>query len=167
MKKLAVVTLGLLLTISAAGCAQTGNAAETQGIAAEQTKAVETAKEEEQLKLYFNGIEFVMTWEDNAAVRELRNRLADGPITVTTHGYGGWEQVGSLGFTLPTEDTYLNAHSGDVVLYCGSQIVLFYGNNGWDYTPLGHIQGRSTEELKQIMESSKNTVVLSVENPEI
>ena len=112
-----------------------------------------------------NGTTLTMTVADNTAARELLAMLADCPITVTTHGYGGWEQVGSLGFSLPAEDTYLTAQPGDVMLYCGNQIVLFYGNNSWDYTLLGHIQDRTADELKELLGSGEDTVVLSLEAP--
>ena len=125
--------------------------------------AEENTVEEQIMYITINGTTLTMTVADNTAARELLTMLADGPITVTTHGYGGWEQVGSLGFSLPAEDTYLTAQPGDVMLYCGNQIVLFYGSNGWDYTQLGHIQDKTADELKELLGSGEDTVVLSLE----
>ena len=147
LKKLIALLLAVLL-LCAAACAE------------------ETTVEEQAMYITINGTTLTMTVADNAAARELLAMLADGPITVTTHGYGGWEQVGGLGFSLPAEDTWLNARPGDVMLYCGDQIVLFYGSNGWDYTQLGHIQGKTADELKEILGSGEDTVVLSLEAPE-
>ena len=147
LKKLIAMLLAALL-LCAAACAE------------------ETTVEEQAMYITINGTTLSMTVAENAAARELLTMLADGPITVTTHGYGGWEQVGSLGFSLPAEDTYLTAQPGDVMLYCGNQIVLFYGNNSWDYTLLGHIQDRTADELKEILGSGEDTVVLSLEAPE-
>ena len=127
--------------------------------------AEETTVEEPIMYITINGTTLTMAVADNAATRELLDLLEDGPITVTTHGYGGWEQVGSLGFSLPAEDMYLTAQPGDVMLYCGNQIVLFYGSNGWDYTQLGHIQDRTADELKELLGSGEDTVVLSLEAP--
>ena len=125
--------------------------------------AEENTVEEQTMYITINGTTLSMTVADSTAARELLAMLADGPITVTTHGYGGWEQVGSLGFSLTAEDTYLTAQPGDVMLYCGNQIVLFYGNNGWEYTRLGHIQDKTADELKQLLGSGTDTVVLSLE----
>ena len=146
LKKLIALMLAVLL-LCAAACAE------------------ENIVEEQTMYITINGTTLTMTVADNAAARELLAMLADGPITVTTHGYGGWEQVGSLGFSLPSEDTWLTAQPGDVMLYCGNQIVLFYGSNGWDYTQLGHIQDRTADELKQLLGSGEDTVVLSLEAP--
>ena len=147
LKKLITLLLAALLLFTAA-CAE------------------ENTVEEPIMYITINGTTLTMTVADNAAARELLAMLADGPITVTTHGYGGWEQVGSLGFSLPAEDTWLTAEPGDVMLYCGNQIVLFYGNNGWDYTLLGHIQDKTADELKALLGSGEDTVVLSLEAPE-
>ena len=146
LKKLIAMLLAALL-LCAAACAE------------------EMTAEEQIMYITINGTTLTMTVADNTAARELLAMLADGPITVTTHGYGGWEQVGSLGFSLPAEDTYLTARPGDVMLYCGNQIVLFYGSNGWDYTRLGHIQDKNADELKELLGSGEDTVTLSLEAP--
>ena len=64
----------------------------------------------------------------------------NGPLTLSLHEYGGFEKVGPLGQSLPTEDRQITTRSGDIVLYQGNQLVLFYGSNSWSYTKL------STEE---------------------
>lgn len=65
--------------------------------------------------------------------------LADGPLTIEVSDYGGFEKVGPLGQRLPTENTQTTTQAGDIVLYQGDQIVLFYGSNSWSYTRLGRI----------------------------
>ena len=173
MKRFAGVILCLILVLSMAGCAQVENEAETQGISAEQTEAVcEVAaseqaentdsevsdessepvevKEETELKLYFNDTEIPVTWENNAAVRELSEEAAGGDITVSMSMYGGWEQVGSLGRSYTRNDSQMTTMNGDIVLYSGNQIVVFYGSNSWAYTKLGKMnlsEGEVTELL--------------------
>lgn len=82
---------------------------------------------------------FTATLADNAGVRALVDMLREGPVTLEMSDYAGFEKVGPLGRTLPTEDRETATVPGDVVLYCGDKLVLFYGENAWSYTPIGHI----------------------------
>ena len=75
--------------------------------------------------------------EDNSATRELIELLQQASITYTARDYGGFEKVGELGHSLPTSNEQITTQAGDVILYSGSQIVLFYGSNSWSYTRLG------------------------------
>ena len=79
--------------------------------------------------------------------------------------YGGFEQVGSLGASLPREDAQTTTDAGDIVLYQGNQIVMFYGSNSWAYTRLGKISGLSRQELQNLLGGDGVTVVLSVGSP--
>jgi len=89
--------------------------------------------------------------EDNSATIELKERLKNGDIIINAHEYGGFEKVGDLGFSLPREDTNITTSSGDIVLYQGNQISLFYNSNSWSYTKLGKIQNISSSEFKNIL----------------
>ncbi len=101
--------------------------------------------------------------EKNSAVNALVELLKEGDISYTAHDYGGFEKVGALGHTLPREDEQMTTEAGDVILYSGDQIVLFYGSNSWSYTKLGKIQG-SVSEIKDILtESNPVTVMISLQ----
>lgn len=100
------------------------------------TKEDETANMKLILKI--NDIEVEVTWTDNDSVRALKNLAKDG-LTINMSKYGGFEQVGSIGTTLPSSDTRITTNPGDVVLYSSNQMVIFYGSNTWNYTKLGHI----------------------------
>ncbi len=93
-----------------------------------------------------NGEEYPVEWEDNESVEALKGLC---PLTVDMSMYGGFEQVGSLGSTLPRNDEQTAADYGDIVLYSGDRIVVFYGTNSWAYTRLGHILAD-----KEIMEEA-------------
>lgn len=82
---------------------------------------------------------FSATFADNSGAQALKELLADGDITIRMSDYGGFEKVGSLGQSLPTENSQTTTQAGDIVLYQGSQIVIFYGSNSWSYTQLGKI----------------------------
>ena len=102
----------------------------------------QTTKEDEttnmELTLKINDIEVDVIWTDNDSVRALKNLAKDG-LTINMSKYGGFEQVGSIGSTLPSADTRITTNPGDIVLYSSNQIVLFYDSNTWSYTKLGHI----------------------------
>lgn len=99
---------------------------------------------------------------ENAATEVLAERLETGPITIEMNDYGGWEKVGSFGFSLPASNEQMTAQPCDYVLYQGNQLVIFYGSNSWSYTPLGRIDGVESAELKQILGSGDVTVTISL-----
>ena len=96
--------------------------------------------------------------EENEATLELLRRLREGEITCTVDDYGGFEKVGPLGFDLPRNDTLTNVRSGDIVLYSGNQIVLFYGNNSWTYTRLGYAEGVSQNEWRDFLSAGAGEI---------
>ena len=86
---------------------------------------------------------FTATLEDNAAVRELIEMIKDKPITIKMNDYSGFEKVGSLGRSLTTDNHQTTTSAGDIVLYNGNQMVMFYGSNSWSYTRIGKIDDLS------------------------
>lgn len=100
------------------------------------------------------------TFYDNASVKELK-RLAKDTLVISMHMYGGFEQVGSIGHSLPSSDQELTTDYGDIVLYSSNQLVIFYGSNTWNYTKLGNIH-LSKEELKTLLSNGDVVVTLSL-----
>lgn len=94
---------------------------------------------EMKLKLRIKDYEFDVTLEENDATRELVEMARNEPITINFEDYGGFEKVGPLGRSLTTDNTRITTKAGDIVLYQGNQIVMFYGSNTWSYTMLGHV----------------------------
>jgi hypothetical protein len=86
-----------------------------------------------------------------------------GSVTIKTEPYGGFEQVGSIGTTLPSNDTDIRTNSGDIMLYSGSQMVVFYGSNSWAYTRLGKITDKSDSELRELLGGDGVTVNITSE----
>ena len=101
-------------------------------------------------------------WEDNESVQALKELCQDGPITINMSMYGGFEQVGSIGQSLPANDIQMSTQAGDIVLYSGNQIVVFYGSNSWAYTKLGHITNKADQELAQML--GNGDVTLTIES---
>ena len=116
---------------------------------------------EKTLHLFINDREIAVNWEDNESVKALIDLVSSGPLTVQMSMYGGFEQVGSLGTTLPRNDSQTTTQSGDIVLYSGNQIVIFYGSNSWAYTRLGKVADQSPAEMKTLLGSGDVIVALS------
>lgn len=106
------------------------------------------------------------TLVDNAATKALVEKLQQAPVTVTLNSSGDFEIWGALGFSLPTSNQQMTAQPGDVILYSGSNICLFYGSNSWSYTRLGKIDGLSGNELRTFLKAGENniSVTLSLTN---
>lgn len=102
-------------------------------------------------------------WEDNQAVEKLRDMAKDGDITIQMSMYGGFEQVGSIGQSLPRDDKQTTTTSGDIVLYSGNQMVVFYGSNSWSYTRLGHISDKDEAEKADLLSQGDVTITISIE----
>ena len=122
----------------------------------DRERFVRVEKEDESMKLSINGTEVPVTWENNDSVAALRGLL---PLPVKMSMYGGFEQVGPLGQSLPRDDKQTVTAPGDIVLYSGDQIVLFYGSNSWAYTRLGHVD-LSPEEMAALL--SRGDAVLTL-----
>ena len=120
----------------------------------------------QKMFITIGGVTKTATLVDNAATQELVARLQQAPVTVTLNSSGGFEIWGALGFSLPTSNEQVNAQPGDIVLYNGSNICMFYGTNSWSYTRLGHIDGLSESELRTVLHAGESniSVTLSLEN---
>lgn len=119
-------------------------------------------------KMYItiDGRTEAVTLVNNSATQALVAKLQEAPVTVTLNSSGGFEIWGALGFSLPTSNEQINAQPGDVILYNGSNICMFYGTNSWSYTRLGKIDGLTESELRTFLKAghSNISVTLSLNN---
>lgn len=123
----------------------------------------ETDPTEGPLTLYIDDTRVSVSWQDNEAVAKLKEILRNSPLEIRMNEYGGFEQVGSIGTSLPTADTQMTTEPGDIVLYSGNQMVIFYGSNSWSYTKLGHIENMSTNELAGALSGADKTIRITME----
>ena len=98
----------------------------------------------------------------NSSARAFYELLKKGPLTVKLNEYGGFEKVGSLGTSLPRNDRQVKTSAGDIMLYQGNQITIFYNGNSWSYTPLGKVDGVTQAELKKILGKGNVTAVFEI-----
>ena len=114
------------------------------------------------VKVKINDEIFDVELENNSATEELIKELKKGNITVNASEYGGFEKVGDLGFSLPTSDENIGTNPGDIVLYQGDKISLFYGSHSWSYTKLGKIDNVDSNKLKEVLGSGDVTLEFSL-----
>ncbi len=114
------------------------------------------------IKLKVNDAVFDVELENNSATQELMKTLKNGNVTINASDYGNFEKVGELGFSLPTNDENVNTAPGDIVLYQGNQISLFYDSHSWSYTKIGKIQNVDSNQLKNVLGSGDVKLTLSL-----
>lgn len=123
---------------------------------------VEEENSEMQMNVQVGGSTFTATLEENAASDALVDMMEQGPVTIQMSDYSGFEKVGPLGTSLPASSQQTTTQAGDIVLYQGNQIVMFYGSNSWSYTRLGHINDLTG--WKEALGNGDVTVTLSLED---
>ena len=183
MKTISVILAIMILMLSGCG-SQRAMPAESQGASAqtESTEAQEetalpsepvtdteivpveesnTEREEnvemaDTMRLLIGEKEVPVTWEDNASVDALRTLC---PLTMQMSMYGGFEQVGALGQNIVRDDKQTTTNYGDIVLYSGNQIVIFYGSNSWAYTKLGHVD-LSQQDMRDLLGGGDVSITL-------
>ena len=135
----------------------------TEMSASDTAAQTESSETEAEMVLRINDQVVQVEWEDNESVEALKELASNGTITIEMSMYGGFEQVGPVGTDLPRNDEQTTTSPGDIVLYSGDQIVVFYGSNSWAYTRLGKIQNMSEEDLTSLLGSSDVTVTISID----
>lgn len=168
MKKLLTLFLAIML-ISLTSCGKNSNSP-IQSTTDEPSTTIttpsddtQTTKEDETaymiLTLKIGNTLVDVFWLDNESVKDLKKHAKDG-LTIELHQYGDFEQTGLLGFTLTSNDTQMNVGAGDIVLYNSNQICLYYDNNSWSFTKLGHIN-LSKSELRELL-AEEDTVTITI-----
>lgn len=104
-----------------------------------QPEENESSEEESSLKITVGDYELTATFADNSSSEEFKELLSQGPVTIEMEDYGGFEKVGPLGTTLTRNDQQITTEPGDVILYQGNQITIYYGTNSWSFTRLARI----------------------------
>ncbi len=121
-------------------------------------------KENETMKLYLNVNNRILeaSLENNSSVDALIERLKENDITINMEDYANFEKVGSLGFSLPRNDKQITTEPGDIILYQGNSLTIYYDTNSWNFTKIGKIENVNQKELKEILGKGDVTVTLSL-----
>lgn len=118
-------------------------------------------EESEAMLLEVNGYTFEVELENNTSAKALREYVSKEKRTLSLDDYGNFEKVGDLGTTLPRNDKTITTKEGDIILYLGNKLCLYYNQNTWDFTKLGHI--KATTYLKEALGKGSVTVTLYME----
>ena len=146
-----------------------GSVTSAQQQGAEQQSAEEPVEEEvkeKMLKMMIGDTEVSVDWENNESAEALKDLCAEEPLVIQMSMYGGFEQVGSIGTRLPSDDEQTSTSAGDIVLYSSNQIVVFYGSNSWAYTRLGHITDQDAAGMTDLLGNGDVTITISLEDAE-
>lgn len=99
----------------------------------------------------------------NSSAEALIEKLSSGEVTIDLHDYGSFEKVGSLPWDLPRNDETITTVPGDVILYQGDQITIYYDENTWDFTRLAKIPDITKDELLEAFGEGNVSVTFSIE----
>ncbi len=102
------------------------------------------------------------TLVENSSTSALKELLSKGPISINMRDYGSMEKVGLLGMNLPTNDQQITTEAGDIILYQGNALVIYYAPNSWNFTRLGKINNVTSEILKEILGDGNVTITISL-----
>ena len=144
MKKLTVLLI-MALSCNLTVCAQGGSGNTSTG---------------GTMKIIIGNRELTATLVQNSSTEALKELLRAGPITINMRDYGNMEKVGSFGRSLPTNDERITTEPGDLILYQGNSLVIYYAPNTWSFTRLGKINGVTRQELINILGEENVTVIL-------
>ena len=165
MKKvgLLVAIMIVCVAVTACGCQNNSEDKAASNDANENaSQAVDNADAMKNLKMTINGTEVNVAWEDNESVDALKQLAKENPLTINMSMYGGFEQVGSIGQNLPRNDVQTTTSAGDIMLYSGNQLTVFYGSNSWAYTRLGRITDKSESQMKELLGNGDVTITFSI-----
>lgn len=179
MKQLFIITTMLFAFISLNACTptdsepvttntsgQSGNMENTEEDNTENNENEgDTIMNTNKIRITTGNSSFTATLADNSSSEALKQRLAQGNVSIRMNDYGDMEKVGSLGFSLPRNDRQTTTGPGDLILYQGNSFVIYYDSNSWSFTRLGKVDNVSTREqmLQLLGGKGEITVTLSLE----
>ena len=88
---------------------------------------------------------FTVDLEDNPSAQAFKEKLSKDPVTLKMHDYGGFEKVGDLPWELPRNDEKITTKPGDLILYQGNRLTVYYAENTWEFTKLGSLNAEEDE----------------------
>ena len=156
-KKFIAILFGIMLCLCLvfSACDIIPEAGDNTGGNTEQSGGSEEITE---MYIYVNANKLEVTLEQNSSVEALVKILKQGDITYTAHA-NDFEIYGDIGHGLPTNNKQITSQSGDVLLWAGSNICIFFGNNSYSYTRIGKIEGYTALQLKEILAPTSSVKV--------
>ena len=103
--------------------------------------------QENIMKIYCGNKSLNIELADNSSAKAFAEKVSSGDITVKMSDYGNFEKTGSLGFSLPKSDENITTSAGDVILYLGNTIAVYYDTNSWNFTRIGRIPNMTRQQM--------------------
>ncbi len=116
-----------------------------------------------KLKIHVNDTTFTATLEENSSAKAFAEFLAQGDMTLDMHDYGSFEKVADLPRSFPRNDKQIDTDAGDIILYQGNSITIYYDKNSWNFTRLARIDNVNKKRLQQILGKGNVKATFSVE----
>ena len=116
-----------------------------------------------KLKIHVNDTTFTATLEENSSAKAFAEFLAQGDLTLDMHDYGSFEKVADLPRSFPRNDKQIDTDAGDIILYQGNSITIYYDKNSWNFTRLARIDNVNKKRLQQILGKGNVKATFSVE----
>lgn len=164
MKRLLIILISAVFCVALTlfgGCVLSGSDGQA-GTEQETTDGNNDEKEITAMYVYVNGNKLKVELAKNSSADALVELLKSGDIVFTAYENGGFEIYGNIGHNLPTNNSQITAQAGDVILYAGNNICLFFGNNSWSYTRIGKINGYSADELRTLLGAGGGSVQVTL-----
>ncbi|MBR4577593.1 MAG: hypothetical protein IKO25_10385 [Clostridia bacterium] len=170
---LVILMLSMLFSAAAAETAEdtgsegngfSGNAAKEE--VSVLTGSPELQKEKNMISITVEGKTMTAELEENASAEAFLKLLQEGDLTIEMEDYGGFEKVGPLGSAIVRSDERITTVPGDLILYQGDKVTIYYAENTWTFTRLGHITDATAENMKEFLGKGNPTVVFSAEADE-
>ena len=115
------------------------------------------------MKITAGDTTFTATFADNSSAKALKELLAEGPLTISMSDYASMEKVGPIGTSLPRNDERITTGAGDIILYQGNSLVIYYDTNLWNLTRIGKINNVTQAELLEAFGDGDVTVTFSLD----
>jgi hypothetical protein len=152
----------LLFAACSSDAASSPTQADSKTTSAQVEKTPATTETSMKLKIRVNDTTFTATLAENSSAKAFAEFLTQGDLTLDMHDYGNFEKVADLPQSFPRNDTQIDTDAGDIILYQGKSITIYYDKNSWNFTRLGKIDNVNKTRLKQILGDGNATVTFSI-----
>lgn len=146
--------------------ADVGNAADEINQWIDGLEIIQKKEEEEpmadQIMITAGNTVFTAVLAGNSSAGAFRELLFQGPLTIHMSDYASMEKVGPIGTSLPRNDERIITEAGDIILYQGNSLVIYYDTNIWNFTRIGKIEGATKEQLLAALGSGDVTVTITL-----
>ena len=120
------------------------------------------ANAQQKLYITIGGVTKSATMVSNSSTDALVAQLQKGDITYEAHDYGNFEKVGPLGYTFPENNEQINTVPGDLILYQGSNLCIYYDTNSWNFTRIGKLDNMTQTDIKTWVNAGGDNVSVTL-----